>query len=237
MLLFRSEILKKYVLLQKDEFEKARSINLLIFSLEAIREKKSGCIKSAAQILLTNMEKRFPVTKLMIAASIVDASVQHIEAVDDWLNKHDTSRAQVLRDIAAELNIVLDANSDSNEEQQRLHTGSMCRQGNSVRLTLLGKHTSLNRTNTIENELSNFINIREEVPDILLFWKHQASNYPRLAKIANVILATSAKSESCFSSAGALLSSRRAAIEPLRAEKYFLYTKIITFVQMIYNFE
>lgn len=201
-------------------------------SLDNIRINKSGCIKTAAQILLTKMEKRFPVTKSMVAAAILDPSIQHIAAIDEWLDEKMITRAQLIRDIIAEMNIELDFQSHDFQPEQPQQQNEPQKYGD-IRLMLLQKHSVLNRENSsVENELKNFKNIREQIPDVLLFWKSQESNFPNIAKIAKVLLAipaTSAKSESCFSSAGALLCSRRAAIEPLRAEK-------ILFIHDNFNF-
>lgn len=174
------------------------------------------------------MEKRFPVTKLMVAAATLDPSIQHIAAIDNWLDEKKTTRAQLLRDVIAEMNIEMDWQSHDPQLQQMPSA-----KDRNVRLMLLHKHSVPNdENNTIENELIFFKHIREDITDVLLFWKLQQSNYPCMAKIAGILLAipaTSAKSESCFSTAGALLCSRRAAIEPLRAEK-------ILFIHDNFNF-
>lgn len=44
-------------------------------------------IQKAADILLENFEARFPVTLEIIAASILDPSVQYIKFVNEWLKQ------------------------------------------------------------------------------------------------------------------------------------------------------
>lgn len=66
------------------------------------------------------------------------------------------------------------------------------------------------------------MDLKDEVSDVLAFWRAQVINYPNLAKLAKVLLSkptSSAKSESAFSVSGVLLSKKRALIEPWRAQK------------------
>lgn len=198
-----------------------------------MRKKKSGIIQQAAELFIARLETRFPETELMITASILDPNIQHAEAVDNWLRRKKSTRAILLRKICNEMNIVLNIDEQPREEQSDVHSAPRRSKHADIRISLLHKHSVLNRSNnTLENELNNFIKIREEVSDVLLFWKREAHHYPKMSKIAEVILAipaTSAKSESCFSASGALLCSRRASIEPLRAEK-------VLFVHDNYNY-
>lgn len=74
----------------------------------------------------------------------------------------------------------------------------------------------------LEAELSRFSNIHINEEDVLKFWREEETQFPLMAAVAKVLLckpATSAASESAFSVAGALLSKRRATIDPLRARK------------------
>lgn len=90
-----------------------------------------------------------------------------------------------------------------------------------ARVKLLQKHVRKSQ-NGIEFEISRFANIDVQEPDVLAFWRAEQRNFPTMAAIANVLLskpATSASSESAFSVAGALISNRRATIDPLRARK------------------
>lgn len=91
-----------------------------------------------------------------------------------------------------------------------------------VRMNLLRKHTSRNTRRGLEYELSRFANIQTHEANVLAFWCTEESHFPTMAAVAKVLLgkpATSAASECAFSVAGALLSKRRATIDPLRARK------------------
>lgn len=190
-------------------------------SLETLRINKDGMIKRIIEILQANFDKRFKLNETMISAAILDPSVQHISAIDDWLAKEDTTRAQVLRDVCIDMGIDID--NIGCDQSSLVIVNTQIQKENDARIFLLKKHSAVSRTSTnLESELSNFAHFKEEVADVLLFWKNHAHRYPTLAKIAEVLLAkpaTSAKSESCFSVAGALLTSKRSCINPLRVEK------------------
>lgn len=102
----------------------------------------------------------------------------------------------------------------------------------SVRMQLLKKHSNQSSSVGIEAELSRFANIHTHEEDVMKFWREEETHFPLIACVAKVLLckpATSAASESAFSVAGALLSKRRATIDPLRARK-------ILFVHDNYDF-
>lgn len=93
----------------------------------------------------------------------------------------------------------------------------------SMRLQLLRKHSNRTSNVGIEAELARFENIHYYEDDVLKFWREEEMHFPLMAAIAKVLLckpATSAASESAFSVAGALLSKRRATIDPLRARNF-----------------
>lgn len=190
------------------------------FSLRETENIKKGVIKKAARILIQGFESRFPITNSMVAAALLDPSVQHIEAVSTWLFDNNKTRSEVLLDAMTELRI----NREPHNQHHNYHQNSMVNHHDDIRLKLLKKHSVFTSSsdNDIEYEINNFFNIKDEVTDVLQFWRTQESNYPIMAKVANVLLckpASSAKSESAFSAAGALLSKKRAHIEPLRAQK------------------
>lgn len=90
--------------------------------------------------------------------------------------------------------------------------------------TLLAKHlrNTHEAASSLDEEVLRFIDQKHNGDDALEFWRKNATNFPRLAAIAKVLLcipATSASSESAFSVAGCLLRSRRASIAPHKVQK------------------
>lgn len=93
----------------------------------------------------------------------------------------------------------------------------------SIVTMLLNKHIKVDvNMSSLGEELSKFQNLTNHEGDILSFWKKNEINFPKLAKIAKVLLAipmSSAKAESAFSIAGSLIRKRRASLTPFRTEK------------------
>lgn len=110
---------------------------------------------------------------------------------------------------------------DLTHESQIAHT--IHQPSKSIVSSLLNKHIKIDQhITTLSDEISRFQSLSYSEDDVLSFWKKNEINFPKLAKIAKVILCipmTSAKSESAFSIAGSLIRKRRASITPFRAEK------------------
>lgn len=130
-------------------------------------------------------------------------------------------RCEVLHDAMIEFNVT---SVSGHQQQHQEAMSNLPNNSDNIRLKLLKKYSIFTGSGYIgiENEVNNFINLKHEVDDVLLFWRAEETKYPNMAKLAKVILskpASSAKSESAFSVAGVLLSKTRSNIEPLRAQK------------------
>lgn len=116
--------------------------------------------------------------------------------------------------------IDMTANTHATQTANTAHQAST---STSIVSSLLNKHIKVDQQmSTLGEELSRFQNVSQSEDDILSFWRKNEVNFPKLAKIAKVVLCipmTSAKSESAFSIAGSLIRKRRASITPFRAEK------------------
>lgn len=63
-----------------------------LFSLKNIMQQKDDVIADAAGILLQNLERRLPMTEELVAAAILDPSIQHLEVIDEWLDMKKMTR-------------------------------------------------------------------------------------------------------------------------------------------------
>lgn len=179
--------------------------------------KRDDWIRKAAKFLLGRFEYRFPLTADIIATALLDPEIQHLPAIDNWLEVNKETRLTLLNRVALEHEINI------NQELQQTQQHKSTLPPNDIRSILIKKHSILSKKkSTLEDEMLRFLNITDQTSDVLSFWRENNSVYPNLAKIAKVLLAkpaTSAKAESAFSVAGAMLRSRRATIDPLRAQK------------------
>lgn len=100
---------------------------------------KYGRIRKAIEILLEHIDKRFELTEIMIAAAILDPSVQHLNAIDDWISKKKSSKAQVLRNIITDFGIVIDSGPDERNRSPHVVVNTQIHKENDVRISLLKK--------------------------------------------------------------------------------------------------
>lgn len=131
------------------------------------------------------------------------------------------TRKEVLESIIDDHEIVLD-NSTINQNNRNSSETSSIQNDTTTRQELLRRHSIISAESSLEVEIQRFMERRDSIDNILHFWKENMVLYPKLAKIAKVLLeipATTSKSESAFSIAGCLIRSKRAKIEPYRAER------------------
>lgn len=168
----------------------------------------------------------------MIATAILDPEIQHLPAIDEWLDEFGETRMTVLTRIARDFEINIEPETQIEPMPQTSKTVD-------IRSMLLNKHlSSSHKKLSITDELNRFININEKGTDVLDFWRTNQNLYPSMAKLARILLSkpsTSAKSESAFSVAGALLRDRRATIDPLRVEKTLFIHDNYTFLKSDLN--
>lgn len=100
---------------------------------------------------------------------------------------------------------------------------------------LISKHISIqSNSSSLESELQRFGQLNGNGDEnVLDFWKKNEFSFPMMANIAKIVLSiplTTSKSESAFSISGCLMQSRRASIEPFRAEKVlFVHDNYVQF--------
>lgn len=128
-----------------------------------------------------------------------------------------------MRQIAEEFDINLTVNDDDSSSRD-VHVTPVEPAHSSLVNTLLAKHlqNTHEAPSSLEDEVRRFTKQKHNGDDALEFWRKNATNFPRLAAIAKVLLcipATSASSESAFSIAGCLLRKRRASIAPHKVQK------------------
>lgn len=74
----------------------------------------------------------------------------------------------------------------------------------------------------VDTEIHKYLLLPPTTSDALDWWKINHTSFPRLSKLARIILsipATSAPSERAFSAAGNLITAKRSQIDPLRVKQ------------------
>ncbi|XP_031634563.1 uncharacterized protein LOC116347899 [Contarinia nasturtii] len=177
-------------------------------------------IEKAADILLTNLNRRMPLPMEAIASALLDPSTQHLKIINEWLNLEGYSKVEVIETVAQSMKINI---HETISEAPILDDRDTTVQPKSLREKLLAKHINMiHGSSNLEQELELFAQKKEIPACVLSFWRQNESSFPKMSAVAKVILgipATTAKSESAFSIAGCLIQRRRASIEPMRAEK------------------
>lgn len=119
---------------------------------------------------------------------------------------------QVVRDF----NINIEDVGDASKNSQATASTSLVS-------SLLAKYVKKSSSpSSLDDELNRFPTVNCTDETIMQFWKTNERDFPKLAKIAKVLLGipmTSAKSESAFSTAGCLIRKDRASLTPYRIER------------------
>lgn len=119
---------------------------------------------------------------------------------------------QVVRDF----NINIEDVGDASKNSQATASTSLVS-------SLLAKYVKKSSSpSSLDDELNRFSTVNCTDETIMQFWKTNEREFPKLAKIAKVLLGipmTSAKSESAFSTAGCLIRKDRASLTPYRIER------------------
>lgn len=86
-------------------------------------------------------------------------------------------------------------------------------------MALIRKLSNCNTNSTVTNEITKFSHVTEEIDDILMWWRHNVCNYPVMANLAKIILATpatSAPAERIFSLAGDIVTKKRSNLSSFK---------------------
>lgn len=192
----------------------------ILFSLREVLadENSSKIVETSASFLLENLNKRFPITENIIAATFLDPSTQNLPLISEFLSNNNTDMITLLTKKWYQYDVMLD----------KKHLRSSPSAAKRIRLELIQKHTNSNVA--IENDIEG--NIRKEyvkyvalsdvVDDPLLWWKKNAIAFPCLSQLARTILsfpATSASTERHFSESGTLITKKKAQLNPINAQK------------------
>ncbi|XP_055709049.1 E3 SUMO-protein ligase ZBED1-like [Phlebotomus papatasi] len=200
------------------------NLGLLVYkeiqnSLVDLQKKstKSEIQATMCEILKNHLEKRYKVTEEMLLGALLDPTLQHLPAIEEWLKENNfESRSDFL---FSKIN-----DENGKEPDLPLHENV---DSKSIRLALANKHLPQNNPacTTLREEYASFKCVKDRVEDPLEWWSAKRSVFPVLSeKVRNVfcIPLTSAPSERNFSSAGGVITQKRSRLSPSTASKILL---------------
>lgn len=207
--------------------EKAPSLsNVMVFRME-IETALKPSIDDSAPIallkskLLANLDRRFPITDEIIAATLMDPRLFNLGNLNAELKQRQTSRFDFLMEVVAARPAPVSSSQPKSVDGQ----------AKTLFARLVEKHAydaeASNSMTVAEEEIHKyFLTVvpREDIEqfDVLRFWKKHNESLPLLANVAKKFLcipATSTSSERAFSFAGLLISARRNQLHPRNVER------------------
>lgn len=159
---------------------------------------RDGWIRDAATFLLSRFNERLPLNRQMMASAILYNEIQHLPAVDEWLDEHVETRLGVLTQIARDFEINIDSETEVGATTQR-NVQQKSRTFD-IRSMLIQKY-SLSSSNRVLRMCSAF---GEQMNARFHLW----TSLPKLLS-----------KPSTLSVADALLRDHRATTYPLRVQK------------------
>lgn len=194
------------------------------------RSEIEDCIKESDDDSLAIMQmkdgmkaqinKRFPITDILLAAALLDPRFMNLRCITDELTKKSQSKAEFLsemvttelKDCGIEVAAVAPPSSDSTS--------------NSIS-ALAMKHSYDNEmsVSAIKKECQVYVTLchaSHVTTGITHFWRERACQFPWLSTLASKLLcipATSTPSERVFSVAGLTISAKRSTLNPSNVDK------------------
>jgi len=206
--------------------EKICTINLVLLFRSELKmhlnsnENDSLVIKLMKNRMLDNFDHRFPMTDLLVIASLLDPRFQNLDTVKEYLDSCDTNPYKFLKQYADEHAEKENTKTDNDGIQYRKQTDS----NSKFILDLVNKHSSYldPMQNDLEKECHILFSKHSLFKNILDFWKEKQHDMPVLSKLAKKVLcipATSTPSERVFSIAGLLINNKRSSVCPSTVNK------------------
>lgn len=196
----------------------------IIFSLQKVLsdENSSTIIDTSASFLLENLDRRFPITENIIAATFLDPSTQRLPLIAEYLSENNTDMLTLLTKKWYEYDVILDKKT-STRSSPSTPKATKTPPAKRIRLELIQKHAisdvgvDSDVGSNIRKEYVKYISFSDVVDDPLLWWKKNALTFPYLSQLAKTLLAipaTSASTERHFSETGGLVTKKKAQLDP-----------------------
>ncbi|XP_053203532.1 uncharacterized protein LOC128388190 [Panonychus citri] len=164
--------------------------------------------------MLKHFESRFPITELVIVAALLDPKFKNLDIINDYCFESFKTKHGLIKEYYNSMNF-----DDQDEDPITTDCETEC---DGV-LTQLAKRFSSNpsESSAFDLEIDSYLRSKD-ASDVLEFWGRRKDAWPRLYKLATVLLAipaTSVPVERLFSIAGLTLNKKRCQLKPERLSK------------------
>lgn len=195
----------------------------IIDVLNTIQDDESLILLQLKSNMLANIDKRFPVTKTMVAAALLDTRFMSLNEINIYLEKINTTRTAFL---AAYVKEIINYTPDTLNVPSSSSNGK----NNISLLQKLSKKHSFNpcqdKDHPIDQECWRYIAAADPMEpkdgDLLAYWNSRKEAFPNLSVLAKALLCipvTSTQSERVFSVAGLAFTAKRSRLNPIRVNK------------------
>lgn len=222
--------------------EKSATLNVALLMRTELEERledsesDSLLIAQMKNSMRAQLDHRFPVTDLLVAAALLDLRYQNLKSVNNYISDRIMTKAGFLVAQVKENVREADVIREDITVPVTEHSSEGLAQLASPVTLLAQKHSAqVSSSDRIHEEVEYYLATASlaYVPhgDTLKYWKKMRGQFPWLSTLAKSILcipATSTPSERVFFIAGLVITAKRFCLHPLRVHK-------IIFVHNNYN--
>lgn len=178
--------------------------------------------------MMAKINKRFPVTKPIVAAALLDNRFMSLSEIDSYLENQNMTRTSFLSSYIRE---IININNEPEALAENVASTSTSNVIDTSLLHKLSRKHSMSscqgiQGDPIEQECWRYIAGADPTEpkdgDLLSYWNNKKEAFPHLAALARALLcipATSTPSERVFSVAGLTVTAKRSRLSSIRVNK------------------
>lgn len=198
--------------------------------LEEMGDDEPLVIRRLKNNMLAGLESRFPLTDVVVAATLLDCRFHGINEIEEFMKTKGTTKVSFLASMVRSRLMTEDIPQNKiTDSAGEVGTSSSVNAANFL-LDLARKHsaTQQDAESAVENECWTYFataspeHLQPYGGDVLQYWRDKKTCMPSLYALARSILnipATSTPSERVFSTAGLVITAKRSRLNPIRVNR------------------